>query len=152
MTTSHTSGAMKAFRRVAWPHRQTYATPLEDLDRFVAAMLSGIRGLTAGRVIVESIVFEPKHLQELMRRYDVPFEPAYDLTITGADPVETAVLLKAALADWVDFAFIPTPKPFVLYGDHDEFTTILAHRRSNLHRATTALDRATFMRVDDYEW
>jgi len=40
----------------------------------------------------------------------------------------------------------------VLYCDHDEFTTILAHTRSNLHRATTALDRSKFKRVDDYEW
>jgi hypothetical protein len=110
MTTSLTPGATKAIRRVAWPHRQTFATPLKDLDGFVAAILSGIPGLAAGWVIVESIVFDPKHLQELMRRYDVPFEPGHDLTITGDDPVETAALLRAALADWVDFVFIPTPK------------------------------------------
>jgi len=71
---------------------------------------------------------------------------------TGDDAIETAALLRAALADWVDFAFIPTPKPFVLYGDHDEFTTILAHTRSNLHRATAPLDHAKFKRVDEYEW
>jgi len=46
---------------------------------------------------------------------------------TGDDAIETAALLRAARADWVDFVFIPNPKPFVVYGDHDEFTTILAH-------------------------
>lgn len=86
-----------------------------------------------------------------MARYKVAFEPAHDLTITGENPAEAAALLRAALADWVDFVFIPTPKPFALYGDHDEFTTILAHTRSNLHRATTALDRAKFKRVGDHE-
>jgi hypothetical protein len=60
-------------------------------------------------------------------------------------------LLEAALSDWIDFIFVPTPKPFVIYADHDEFTTFYANTKSNLNPVVEALSARGFKRVQDYE-
>jgi hypothetical protein len=51
------------------------------------------------------------------------------------------LLLQAVLTDAVDFAFIPTPKPFVMYADHDDLVTLFANTKSNLNRVAQALYR-----------
>lgn len=48
-------------------------------------------------------------------------------------------LLTALFNDAVEFALIPTPKPFLVYADHDEFTTFFSARQSNLNRALRPL-------------
>lgn len=60
-------------------------------------------------------------------------------------------MLEAALGDWVDFVFVPVPKPFVIYADHDEYTTFYANTKSNLNRVAQALIAAGFEKVLDYE-
>ncbi len=35
--------------------------------------------------------------------------------MTAEGHVEIEELLRAALSDWVDFLFVPTPEPFVIY-------------------------------------
>jgi hypothetical protein len=42
---------------------------------------------------------------------------------------EIAPLLEAALGDWVDFLFVPVPKPFAIYADHDDYITLYANSR-----------------------
>jgi hypothetical protein len=66
----------------------------------------------------------------------------------GREEVEE--LLIAALGDWVDFLFVPSPKPFVIYADHDEFITFYANTKSNLNRVGTALLARGFKVVEDY--
>lgn len=60
-------------------------------------------------------------------------------------------LLEAALGDWVNFTFVPKPKPFVIYADHDEYTTFYANTKSNLNGVVQALSGAGFEKVPDYQ-
>ena len=61
---------------------------------------------------------------------------------------EVGALLQAALSDSVDFWFIPTPKPFVIYADHDEYTTFFANSKSNLNGIVDPLLKRGFESVD----
>ena len=46
---------------------------------------------------------------------------------------------------------MPTPKPFVIYADHDEFTTFYANTRSNLNRVSDTLLTQGFEEVSGYQ-
>jgi hypothetical protein len=61
------------------------------------------------------------------------------------------MLLLAVFSDWVDFIFVPEPKSFGIYADHDEFTTFFAHTRSNLNRVVKPLAEGGFKMIPDYE-
>jgi hypothetical protein len=56
-------------------------------------------------------------------------------------------LLHTAFTDWFDFLFVPTPKPFVIYADHDEYTTFYANTRSNLRRLVETLSAQRFKEI-----
>jgi hypothetical protein len=60
-------------------------------------------------------------------------------------------LLHTAFSDWFDFLFVPTPKPFVIYADHDEYTTFYANTRSNLNRVVQALSAKGFEEIAEYK-
>jgi hypothetical protein len=51
----------------------------------------------------------------------------------------------------VDFLFIPTPKPFVIFADHDEYTTFYANTRSNLNRVAEPLSTLRVEEVLGYQ-
>jgi len=53
--------------------------------------------------------------------------------------------LMAASSDPVDFLFAPEKKPFVLYADHNQFTT-----PSNLNGVVQALPSQGFREVSGY--
>ena len=55
------------------------------------------------------------------------------------------------MSDWVDFVFIPEPKPFVIYADHDEYITFYANTKSNLNRVADALLAQGFKSVQNFE-
>jgi len=64
-------------------------------------------------------VFEPKELIEVLARYSL--DPIYS---TGAalecnGERETRELLVAAFASWIDFSYVPKPKRFVIYTEHE---------------------------------
>jgi hypothetical protein len=46
-----------------------------------------------------------------------------DASIFSTNPEEVPALLVSAFSDWSDFLFVPRPKPFVIYADHDEWVT-----------------------------
>jgi len=52
------------------------------------------------------------------------------------------------LSEWIDFFFVPTPKRFVIYADHDEYITFLAHRKGQLSVIVEALNGAKFRAVE----
>lgn len=60
-------------------------------------------------------------------------------------------LLKAALSDWVDFWYVPTPRVFMIYADHDEYSTFFADTKSSLNRVALPLLEARFKEVRDYQ-
>ena len=65
---------------------------------------------------------------------------------------EMAELLECVLGQWTDFAFIPSPKEFVMYADHDEYTTIFARSAESLSALQTRMENKGFKAVTDWTW
>jgi hypothetical protein len=150
MTLSATSGSLKRLRRVPWRFQRTFQTPLRNLQPFVATIISAREDIQGGRITIDSVVFEPKNLNTLLASQSFPPSLQSESSIEAAGHQEVAALLEAALGDWVDFWFIPTPKPFVIYADHDEYTTFFANSKSNLNGVLEALLKRGF-KTGDYE-
>ena len=93
-------------------------------------------------------MFEPKNLNALLADRCLPPSLQSESCIEATGQQETAALLQAALSDSVDFWFIPTPKPFVIYADHDEYTTFFANSKSNLNGLIEPLLKQGFQKVD----
>ena len=74
-----------------------------------------------------------------------------DTTLTVVDQDKVRELLRTALSDWLDFAFVPVLKLFVMYADHDEYTTFYANTKSNLERIRLSLLAKGFQEVRNYE-
>ena len=60
------------------------------------------------------------------------------------------MLLQASFADWVDFLFVPSPDRFVLYADHDEWTTVFAANEVDLASMKSALHGGGFEMITGY--
>ena len=146
-----TPGALKQFRKTSWKFQRTFQTPLKNLQIFVTTIVSAIQPIEAGRLTIEQVVFEPKHLIDLLTVFSIP--PPYDHgpSVIAVGQQEVEALLQAGLSDWIDFIFVPEPKPFVIYADHDEYITFYAHTRSNLNRVVKALPGHGFEPVLNYE-
>jgi hypothetical protein len=151
MTLSQSPGSLKRFGRTPWRFQQTFQTPLQNLEPFVTTILSARVPIQTASVIFDQVVFEPKHLLALFTRYALVPEYGHDWCVATTNPQEVKELLRATLSDWVDFLFIPTPKPFVIYADHDEYTTFFANTKSNLNGVVEALTAGGFRNVPDYE-
>ena len=145
MTLAHTSGSIKKFRRTPWRFQETFWTPLSQLAPFVSAIISAGTGVKGGTLILENAVFDLRHLNGSLAKHGLqPIEigTERDWTVEAAGFEETRELLQAALADWLDFAFVPAPKPFVIYADHDEFITFSANSKSNLNSVIHSLQQS----------
>jgi hypothetical protein len=151
MKLSQLQGNLKRFRRTPWRFQQTFQTPLKKLKPFVATIFSSLEPLSGACLTIDQVVFEPKHLINLLAGHSLPPQYGHEWSITADCKTETEELLEAALGDWVDFVFIPVPKPFVIYADHDEYITFYANTKSNLNRVAQALTTAGFDSVPDYE-
>jgi hypothetical protein len=146
-----TPGTSKRLRSTASTFFQrTFRTPLSRLPAFVAILLAGDPPLSGGSVTIQQVVFTPEHLLDLLSSHNLPVEYGSGWTITAAGLQESEALLTATLADWVDFYFVPEPKRYLLYADHDEYTTLFAARRGTLSRLGTALTAEGFGEVADY--
>lgn len=150
MPASHRNGAFKKFHRTPWRFQQTFQTPLRSLDSFTAAIFGSLGDARSGTIIIDAIVMQPTHLQALLREHHLPDDLQHDAAIEAESAAELQPLLSAALGDWVDFLFIPSPKPFVLYADHDEYATFYANTKSNLNTVATALTAHGFDAVPNY--
>jgi len=150
MTLSEAAGAVKQFRRKAWRFQQTFETPVQNLGPFVKTIVSN-QGFQGGRLTVDQVVFEPKNLISLLHNHSITLECRRGTSLTAVGQEEIVSLLEAALGDSVDFIFIPEPKPFVIFADHDEYITFFANTRSNLNRVVTDLSARGFKIVRDYE-
>ncbi len=149
MTVLPTPGAMKRFRRTPWRFQQTFQTPLADLDRFVSAIISGPGKVEAGVVTLDQAI-DSVNLSALLRT-SPPTALVRDASLTAESPDEVGPLLRAAFSDWVDFLFVPTPKPFVIYADHDEYATFYANTKSNLNQVVIPLSELGFKKVLNWE-
>jgi hypothetical protein len=149
MNVSDTPSALKQIRKTPWKFQQTFKTPLDNLQPFVAAILSTASPESAC-ITIEQAVFEPKHWIDLLTRYSLPPRYGKGVSVTAVGRQEVGELLHTAFTDWFDFFFVPTPKPFVIYADHDEYTTFYANTRSNLNRVVEALSAQGFEKVAEY--
>ncbi len=150
MHISFEPGITKKFRTKTWKFQQTFRTPLKDLDRFTNAILSSMHEIRGARLAIYTSVFDPKELHGLLRASALPTDLPRDRVIHAAGREEFTSLLRATLAGWVDFAFIPDPKTFCIYADHDEDITFFAATRGNLNRAVKPLREQGFKVVEDY--
>jgi len=71
MTLSEAAGEIKRFRKRSWKFQQTFKTPLEELQTFVAIILATLP-LKQGSLTIEQVVFEPKHLLGLLASSSIP--------------------------------------------------------------------------------
>lgn len=149
MNVSDAPSALKQIRKASWRFQQTFKTPLNNLQPYVAAILSAASPETAC-VTIEQAVFEPKHWIDLLTRYSLPPRYSKGVSVTAVGAEEMQELLHTAFTDWFDFLFVPTPKPFVIYADHDEYATFYANTRSNLNRITEALSSQGFEEIAEY--
>jgi len=118
MNLSDSPSALKQIRKASWKFEQTFKTPLNNLQPYVVAILSAASPETAC-VTIEEAVFEPKHWIDLLTRYSLPPRYSKGVSVTAIGAQEMQELLYTAFTDWFDFLFVPTPKPFVIYADHD---------------------------------
>jgi hypothetical protein len=145
---AQTSDAKK-LRRRAWAGQCTFRTPLNDLPRFVGALLAGQEQLVGCRVFIEEVVFEPQALNTLLREHGL--DPIRDGEGLEANAAQTAAeVLEHCLACWIDFFWVPIPAGIVLYADHDEYTTLLGAGSSGLSATRALLLSSGFQEVEDY--
>ena len=142
--------ALKHFRKTPWKFQQTFKTPLKNLANFVATILSGCSGLRGASITIDAVVFEPKHLIDLLNSHPIAARYTKGVTLTADNPEEVPSMLEAALGDSIDFIFLPTPKPFAIYADHDEYATFYSHSRSGLNCVTQPLVATGFTAVPNY--
>jgi hypothetical protein len=143
-------GTLHRYRQRDWPFQQTLQTPMKDLPRFVDVIFSALPGVQSATAVFEQVVFEPRYgLVPLYARHSLP--PKWygdDLTIAAETAEESRELLEAVLSEWIDFFFVPTPMPFAIYADHDEYATFLSSTRGDLARVTQTLNAGRFRLVD----
>lgn len=151
MTLSDATGALRKFRRTPWKFQQTFLTPMQRLQSYVTVIVSANQQMKSGCLTIEQAVFEPTHLIKLLASYSLPPRYGCGLSLTAAGQQEVEMLLLAIFSDWIDFIFVPEPKSFAIYADHDEYTTFFAHKRSNLNRVVKALADDGFKMIPDYE-
>ena len=150
MTITQIQGAMKRFRRAPWRFQQTIETPMQDLDEFVSAIASTHGHLEGAIVTIDQVVFDTDNLNALVTDGVSRLGLARDFWISTDDAKEVEPLLRAAFADWIDFLFVPTPKPFVIYADHDEYATFYANTKSNLNQIVEPLSSHGYKLVQDW--
>jgi len=140
---------IQRFRAAPWPFQQTFKAPLKDLQRFVSVFLAPF-SVERGVVSTDEVVFEPRNVLQLLAKNAIVTENPYRLTIEATGSREVADLLEAVLSDWIDFVFVPSPRSFAIYADHDEATTFYTPTRRMLKRLKSDLETAGFERVPNY--
>ena len=151
MKIDRAEGHLRRLRRtVASLEQRTFRTPLQRLEPFISCLLAQDPPFTTSAVLVDQVVFTPKHLEDLLTGHKLPLNYGEGQSIAAEDSQETVALLGAALADWLDFYFVPNPKKFILYADHDEYTTLFAVRKGTLSQLVGRLAQAGVSEVSGY--
>ena len=151
MKVSDTSSALKQIRRTGWKFQRTFMTPVKKLQPFVTTIVSAGQPFQTASITIDHAVFEPKHWIEQLIRHSLPPRYQKGTSVTAAGEPEIEELLHAVFSDCMDFLFVPAPKTFVIYADHDEYTTFYANTRSNLNRVAEPLLAQGFEEVSGYQ-
>jgi hypothetical protein len=151
MILSESPDSLKRFRKTPWRFQQTFATPLNNLGSFVDTIICAFDELQEVSLVIDQVVFEPKHLIGLLTKHSLPPQYIRGTQYRAIGSREASELLEAALSDWVDFLFLPAPKSFVIYADHDECTTFYANTKSNLNRVSQPLLENDFAIIPNFK-
>ena len=103
-----------------------------------------------GSVTINKYVFEPKTLNTFLAERSISQQITHGVSLEADGQQEVEDLLRATLADWIDFFFIPSPGRFAIYTDHDEYTTFYASTKGNLSNLVSVLLEKGFKNIDDY--
>jgi hypothetical protein len=140
---------MKRLLRAHPKFQQTFWTPGQHAGK-LAKMIVSAGGLEAAQLGIRRVVFEPRNIKTLLEQHSLRPANVNRLAIEADGPEEVEALLRASFSDSVDFLFIPQPKPFVVYADHDEYTTFFSHTRANLNLVVHAVSREGFKTIEGY--
>jgi hypothetical protein len=151
MNLSDASSPLKQLGKTPWKFQRTLRTPVRNIPPFVSTILASVPSLQAARVTIETTAFEPEHLLDLLTRHSLPRQYKKGTSVLAEGQREIEELVCAVFSDWMDFLLVPTPKPFVIYADHDEYATFYANTRSNLNRVTDALLAEGIEEVSGYQ-
>jgi hypothetical protein len=151
MKVSDTPSALKQIRKTGWKFQRTFVTPVKKLRPFVATIVSAGQSFQTASITIDQAVFEPKHWIDQLIRHSLPPQYQKGTSVTAVGEPEIEELLHAVFSDCVDFLFVPVPKTFVIYADHDEYTTFYANARSSLNRVTEPLLTQGFHEVSGYQ-
>jgi len=139
---------LQRFRLSPWHFKQTFVTPLKDLKRFVSVILTPY-SLERAVLTTDEVVFEPHGVLDLLAAHSIKLENCYRFTVQ-AEEAGIADLLEAVFGNWIDFLFVPTPQDFVIYADHDEYTTFYLPTSALLTEFSGMLKGAGFKAVPNY--
>jgi hypothetical protein len=130
--------ASKQVRSLGWKFQKTFLTPLKALSPF-ADRIASIGAPKSCTITIHRNVFEPKEWLDVLKRYSL--KPTYDsgVAVRCEGAQESRELLGAAFTGWIDFLYVPKPKQFVIYADHDEYTTFYTNTKANLNRLAEAM-------------
>lgn len=150
MKLTHTPGALKKFRRTPWRLQQTIERPAVDgLKRFVSIIVrAGDRQIEQAALTLDQVVFGIERVAGLVRATNESL--GRESTILAETGDEAEALLLAAFVDGPDFIFVPKPRPFVIYADHDDWITLYANTTSNLNGIIRPLAEAGIRLVQDW--
>jgi hypothetical protein len=140
---------IQRFCAAPWQFQLTFKTPLRDLSRFVSTFLAAF-SLERAAFSTDLVVFEPENLLKLFAGESLQPENCWNFNLPVEGQRGVLELLEAALGDWVDFSFVPTPESFAIYADHDEYTTFYVNGESDLAELATDLKNAGFESVAGY--
>jgi hypothetical protein len=148
MVVTLTPGAVKKFRRTPWRFQRTVERPSPgDLERFVSTIFAAHDELQAATVTIDRVIFDTVRLDMLCPSGS---KLSHDFSIVGNSPEEARGLLAAAFWDSPDFICVPTPKPFVIYADHDDWITFFANSKSCLNHVIEPLTSDGFKAVPNW--
>jgi hypothetical protein len=146
-----TPGETKKLRRKAGDAQLTFAVTRAGAKAFASALLSGDPPCERAALVVEETSGALYHIGPLIEQPPLESLPR-DTTITATGREAAEALLAAALSDYVDFWFVPTPGGLLVYADNDEYATVFAHRQGPVSKAGERLRAADLTEVTGYRW
>lgn len=151
MLVTQNSGALKKFRRTPWRFQQTMEIPqgFEAHQKFASAIIAALGEFQEATVTIDEIVFGAECLTALCPA-DAHPSLTKDVSISVGRE-DACALLSAAFTDGPDFVFLPSPKPFVCYADHDQWITFYSNTKSQLNHIIKPLASCGYELVKDWQ-
>jgi hypothetical protein len=140
---------VQRFRSTPWRFQQSFITPRKDLGRFVSTIM-GPYSVTKAALTTDEVVFEPSDVINLLASHSITLENCYKFTLQAEGQACVTEMLQVVLSNWIDFLFVPTPQSFVIYADHDDYTTLYLQSHLALTECVERLREAGFKAVEGY--